>query len=101
MTFDLSDAMRRLAPKYWRDETSGRLRETVDAYLSGRKLTTAEIGLLRWYLHQWVSAPIWKANPHGVPEDFDELVRSAETLSTREEISRWIHRALDFGIDPF
>ena len=105
--FELASAMafadrrlRALGPLYWRDEQSGKMKEVILAYLQGRPLTKNDIAILRWYLHQWVSAPIWKANPYGQPEDFDELIASAETLSTREEISRWFDHALDFGIDP-
>ena len=87
-------------PLYWQDELSGEMRAVVMAYLNGWAMTSRQIEIMRWYLHQWVSAPIWGQIPGGQPEGFDKLVSDAAHLHCRSDIRAWLWRALDFGIDP-
>jgi hypothetical protein len=99
------ETMRRLGPKYWRDEVSGKLARAVHAYLGigGRELTAEHVALLRAYFRQWVGAPIWDANPHQSATDVAELagLRDAVgSLTNRAQIRAWLRRALDAGIDP-
>jgi hypothetical protein len=93
------ETMRRLGPRYWRDETSGHLARAVEAYLAGRELTPGEVGYLRAYFRQWVNAPIWDANPHGTAA-LAGLRDAIGSLTNRAQVRAWLERALAEGIDP-
>jgi hypothetical protein len=84
------------APKYWMNETSGVLRPAVEAYINLRPMTAMQIGAMRAYLRQWIQSPVWK----GFDEEMADLRRDVETIRTREDISAWLHAALDIGQDP-
>ena len=98
---DLSDPQ---APHYWMHETSGVLAGPVQRYFEGEALSDADIGALRAYLRQWIGSPVWDADPH-----VDEHGRNAlqglrdliDSLTNREQISRWVQQSLEIGIDPF
>lgn len=81
------------APGFWMDETSGVLRPAVWAYLRGEPMLTEHIVALRAYLRQWILGD-WQG-----PE-IAARRREVELLTTREEIDRWIDRAVAIGIDP-
>lgn len=104
-------------PLYWRDEVSGQLSKAVKAYLDnrveGRPITNGQIALLRDYLAYWVNAPCWD---HQADEFTDEILQltsmeelmpelsqlrsSVQHLKTAADIDKWIHEALDIGMDP-
>ena len=79
-------------PRFWMYETTGVLAPVIEAYLRGKWLDEAEIGVMRAYLRQWIMAPVWK----GV----DELRASVSLIRTRSDIHSWLDAALDEGIDP-
>ena len=93
-----------LAPRYWRDETSGHLARAIRSYLDNPDaMTLQEIGYLRAYLRQWVESPAWDANPADDAESRAELALlrgSIDGIRDGRGISRWLHAALDAGIDP-
>ena len=103
-------------PLYWRDERSGKLTEAVEAYLepytldnldSDRaipELSDRHLQLIRRYLLYYVKAPCWRENPYAGPDEFarlDRLVRLAQNISSREDISAFILGCLGLGLDPF
>jgi hypothetical protein len=93
--------MDRLGPRYWRDETSGKLAHAVGVLVGGRReLTTEEFGYLRAYIRQWVNARIWDRNPYGQPGELDGLRDAVNSLTNRAQIQMWLARALALGIDP-
>jgi hypothetical protein len=94
------ETMRRLGPRYWKDETSGKLAAAVTHYLTGEALQQTEVLLIRAYLWQWIDAPIWNFNPHGAGSDLDSLRAGINSIASASHISHWLARALDAGIDP-
>lgn len=78
---------------YWMHETTGELRPAIEAYLNGGSLTPRQFAAIRAYLRQWMSGP-WKGPM------IDVLRSQLEEVQTREEMTRWLDRALDAGIDP-
>jgi len=82
------------APGFWMHETSGQLRPVIEAYLEGADLTARDVAVMRVYLRQWIAAPVW----HG-PE-IDALRAAIDDIANRADISRWLDRAMDAGIDP-
>ena len=80
-------------PGYWMNETSGVLRPAVEAYLWGGEMTGRHFAAIRAYLRQWMAAD-WRGPM------IDVLRSQLGEINTREDISRWLDRALDAGIDP-
>jgi hypothetical protein len=83
------------APRYWRYETSGVLAPVVTAYIQGRELTEAEVGVMRAYLRQWILAPVWAGD-----SELRALRENVERIRTRRDIDAWLMAALDEGHDP-
>lgn len=92
--------MRELGPRYWREEVSAIVANAVETYLSGEELTERQLQLMRLYLGQWVSAPIWDQNPHGAPPELADLRKSVFSLENRAQIHDGIWQAMEAGIDP-
>lgn len=102
-------------PHYWQKETSGRLREAVTAYFDNRvylngtenrPISPADCELVADYIRHWIHAPMYDANPYleADPEQKEELASlraQADALTDANSIDRWIHKALESGIDPF
>ncbi len=90
-------------PLYWRNETSG-LPEAIAAYLDNRihgtPISDEQIALVRAYLVQWIDAPGWDSNGDTFEGELRQLRLSARSLSSPDEIQKWIFKALEIGIDP-
>ena len=82
-------------PGYWQNETSGRLRPAVEAYLlTDRELTNAETRIWRAYLRQWIGAPDFRG-----PQV--ELLRNfVDGIIDRETLAKWLDHAIEAGCDP-
>lgn len=83
-----------LSPGYWMYETSGVLRPAVYAYLLDDPLTPEQVAAIRAYLRQWIAAPAW-AGP-----EVQALRAGIDGLQGRREITAWLARAMEAGIDP-
>ena len=81
------------APGYWMYETSGVLRPVVENYLTGGKMTARDIATMRSYLRQWMAGP-W------VGPMIDVLRSQIDDIQNRDDIARWLDRAMDENIDP-
>jgi len=93
-----------LAPRYWRDETSGVLAPAIERYLTRpRDLTVRDIGLIRAYIRQWIDSPMWDANPHADAAqraNLRELRSLAANVASVGDLRHWFDVALDMGHDP-
>ena len=66
--YTIPDRNSQLAPKFWRNETSGQLEFAVRAYLDNpQTMTPNEIAYMRAYLGQWIASPVWDMNPAHTP----------------------------------
>jgi hypothetical protein len=91
----LLDPAHPLAPKYWVYETGGALALAVMTYLRGDPMSQEDIALLRSYLGQWVSSPVWGPTPH-----LERLQLEVKAIGTRQQLRTWLETALEDGIDP-
>lgn len=82
------------AQGYWMYETSGVLRPAVRAYLNNETMTPLQIAAMRAYLRLWIGAP------HLRGAEVETLRRDVDTLTTQSAMRRWIHTAIDAGVDP-
>ena len=81
-------------PGYWIYETSGVLRPAMEAYLDGRIMTAEQVAAMRAYLRQWIAAPAWRG---AIVQTLREQV---DGLTTRRQISAWLDKAIEAGVDP-
>lgn len=83
---------RTIIPGFWLNETGGSLQPAILRYLKGDALSRQDIALIRSYFRQWLRGF------QGI--DIDTLAKSIDDLSTRPQISDWLDRAIEIGIDP-
>ncbi|HEV8189498.1 MAG TPA: hypothetical protein VGP83_17215 [Pyrinomonadaceae bacterium] len=81
-------------PQYWLYETGGLLSTAVMAYLRNEPMTADDITLMRRYLTQWITSPVWRGP--GV----DKLRLDVHDIRSRADIDAWLYRALEENIDP-
>ena len=82
-------------PGYWQNETSGRLRPAVEAYLlTDRELTNAETRIWRAYLRQWINAPGF------LGPEVEALRRLVHHIDSRVTLAAWLASAEEAGCDP-
>jgi hypothetical protein len=86
--------MNTMTPGYWMNETGGRLRPAIEAYLKDQPLDEAEIATIRAYLRQWIDAPVW----HGPA--INDLRARIDDLTSRQAIRQWLDDAAEADIDP-
>lgn len=90
-------------PLYWRDEVSGALPCAIEAYLdnriSGLTVTDEQITLIREYLVHYIDAPCWDSEEFA--SELKELRASVRELDSATEISEWIFKSMEIGLDPF
>lgn len=87
-------------PRYWRDETSGVLAAAVQNYLTDHALTPNEIRYMRAYCVQWVNSSAWDLNPSGAGKELAALRESAKEIFSIQQLDKWLHDAVDIGMDP-
>jgi hypothetical protein len=83
------------APKYWLYETGDQLKPAIIRYLKGETLEVKDILVIRVYLRQWISAPVWSPTIA-----LTKLKARIATLETRHDIDVWLEDAMKEGIDP-
>jgi len=88
-------------PRYWRDEASGVLAAAVEAYLTNKPLTLNDLRYLRNYCVQWVNSSAWDLNPFEDGRNaLANLRESARQIHSVQQLDRWLHDAVDLGMDP-
>jgi len=80
-------------PGYWMNETSGRLRPAIEAYLREEPLDGSQIAAIRAYLRQWMDGP-WLGN--GIAN----LKYRIDLITTKSALDEWFEDAFELNIDP-
>lgn len=92
-------------PLNWQDDVDGRLQEAVMAYLN-QTPTPKQLQLVIAYIQHHIHAPCWlESSPFGdvdgeMATEILELRELSLSLTTREDVNAYIHRALDSALDP-
>ena len=81
-------------PGYWLNETGGRLRPAVEAYLKGWPMTSQQISAMRLYCAQWIMAPGFRG-----PE-VEALRKVVHHIGSRVTLAAWLAMAEEAGCDP-
>ncbi len=79
------------APVFWMHETTGKMKRIVHKFLNNTPLSAEELGVMRWYVHQFVDALPSK------PDDYKNILN----MSQQELNTYCFNVLLDMGIDPF
>ena len=89
------------APKYWMNETGGKLVPAMERYLKGKPADPDDVSLIRAYLRQWIDSPVWDEGAEGESRTtLDELRRTVRQIGSRIAIDQWLEDASDLAIDP-
>jgi hypothetical protein len=83
-----------LLPLYWQDESSGKLRESIDAYFNNT-LNPELIARLQFYFRQWINSSVWE-----LTDKILDLRESVDAITTKQDIDRWVESASLAGVDP-
>ena len=94
LTTTEADAALAAMPRYWMRQQGTPLYEAMWAYLDGKPLGSAEIGLIREYLIGVINAPLWAGRL------IHELRWKARKIDTPSSITIWLDLANQAGIDP-
>lgn len=92
-------------PPYWRNETSGNLREAIETYIRYKAKeiqnppTTTHIKLIKSYLAMWIYSPAYIQSP-GFEAEKKILRDTVEHINSVQDIDRWLDAAMEIGIDP-
>lgn len=83
-------------PRFWMDETTGRLADTVEAYLRNDELTAEQLRLLKIYLRQYIERAV-------IADDADRqsLLAHVETLGQVADVARFAEALSEAGLEPF
>ena len=93
-------------PVRWQDDLTGELPRAVQAYLNHathhHPVSAEQLELVRDYCQYYINAPCWQT---GVPGDvahalFVTLRSRIKTARSYKALSKWMHDALEVGIDP-
>jgi hypothetical protein len=87
-------------PRYWRDETGGKLGPAVERYLKGKPLSGDDLRWLRAYCAQWINSSAWDLNPYGDGKELAALRESAKEIRSIQQLDRWFRDAFEIGMDP-
>ncbi len=93
-------------PLNWRDEVTGILPRSVNAYLDNRidgtPLTKEELELVRVYMEHYINAPCWNHmnEDEDTAADLAALRRDVLIIESADHMGAWIGRCLDVGLDP-
>lgn len=81
-------------PLYWQAEVSGRLRTILGRFFKENSLTDNDLGLIRWYVWQWVRSD---AVPFKPPDWEPKILGTKD----REDLMSVVGWLLEYAIDPF
>ncbi|HEX5689055.1 MAG TPA: hypothetical protein VFX76_03590 [Roseiflexaceae bacterium] len=83
-------------PHFWMTEQSGVLEPAVEAYLNGEALSTAALGLIKQYLHQYIERALMAGEANR-----GALLRRVEALRNSRDVERFAEELSEYGVEPF
>ena len=93
-------------PLYWRNEQSGVLPDAIWAFINFQadrtnpEPTERQLKICRAYLDYYIFAPCWDFPDNAFAEELSALREKVKNLQTPDDISQWIFKCLELGIDP-
>ena len=85
-----------LPPRFWMDETTGKLAEAIEVYMRTEPLSDEQLALLKVYLRQYVERAV-------ISQDADrrKLLERIEKLRRVADVERLADSLSEAGVEPF
>lgn len=83
-------------PRFWMEETTGKLGEAVEVYMRSEPLSVAQLELIKLYLRQYVERAV-------MAEDSNRrnLLERIEKLRRVGDVERLAESLAEAGLEPF
>ncbi|MCS6883412.1 MAG: hypothetical protein RMK84_00805 [Oscillochloridaceae bacterium] len=83
-------------PRFWMNETTGRLADAVETYLRNDELTAEQMEILKIYLRQYIERAVIADTA-----DRRKLLEQVETLRRVGDVERFADALSEAGLEPF
>ena len=83
-------------PRFWMEETTGKLGEAIEVYMRSEPLTAAQLNLIKIYLQQYVERAVVSTDA-----DRKRLLQKIEKLRRVGDIEHFADELSEFGVEPF
>ncbi|MGB9739336.1 MAG: hypothetical protein C0184_02530 [Chloroflexus aggregans] len=83
-------------PRFWMEETTGRLAAAVEHYMQGEPLTADELEVIKIYLTQYLERAVIEGSA-----DRKRLLSRIPRLRTTRDIERFADELSEVGVEPF
>lgn len=83
-------------PRFWLDEQSGLLAQTVEVYLRGEPLEPEQLEHLKLYLRQYLERAILASDANR-----PKLLARIEKLRRVGDVERFAEELAEWGVEPF
>ncbi|WP_322493860.1 hypothetical protein [Chloroflexus sp.] len=83
-------------PRFWMEETTGRLATAVERYMQGEPLTADQLEVIKLYLTQYLERAVIEGSA-----DRKRLLSRIERLRTTRDIERFADELSEVGVEPF
>jgi hypothetical protein len=83
-------------PRFWMEETTGRLQDAVETYMSGEKLSAEQLDLIKLYLCQYIERAV-------LTEDANrkQLLSKIDKLKTTTDVEQLADELSEYGAEVF
>ncbi len=85
-----------LPPRFWMNETTGRLADAVETYLRNDELTPEQMEILKIYLRQYIERAVISDTA-----DRRRLLEQVEMLKRVGDVERFADALSEAGLEPF
>ncbi len=83
-------------PRFWMEETTGRLAVAVERYMQGEPLTADQLEVIKLYLTQYLERAVIEGSA-----DRKRLLSRIDRLRTTRDIERFADELSEVGVEPF
>ncbi|OAN45518.1 hypothetical protein A6A03_14225 [Chloroflexus islandicus] len=83
-------------PRFWMEETTGRLAAAVERYMQGEPLTADQLEVIKLYLTQYLERAVIEGSA-----DRKRLLSRIDRLRTTRDIERFADELSEVGVEPF
>lgn len=83
-------------PRFWMEETTGRLAAAVERYMQGEPLTADQLEVIKLYLTQYLERAVIEGSA-----DRKRLLSRIDRLRTTRDIEHFADELSEVGVEPF
>lgn len=83
-------------PRFWMEETTGRLAAAIEQYMQGEPLSADQLEVMKLYLKQYLERAVIEGSA-----DRKRLLSRIDRLRTTRDIERFADELSEVGVEPF